>query len=300
MRHSVIVVTWNAAEVLDRCLATVARQEVDGGLETIVVDNASTDATAQVLARHSGRIRVIRNERNLGFSLGNNLGAEAARGEVLHFLNSDTELLAPDVLERLARGLEEPGVGLAGPRLENPDGTLQPSCTAQPTVANALVVESGLHRVLPNGILARVYPRLWAHDETRDVGWLVGAALSIRADLFREVGGFWPIQYAEEQDLARKVAERGMSVRFVHDARVMHVENFSNRQQWSSPERAARTAEAERAFLAEHYPPARALAIRSINATGHAGRALVLRLLGERERAAVYAAMARALITRRG
>jgi GT2 family glycosyltransferase len=300
MRHSAIVVSWNAAEVLDRCLASIARQEVRGGLETIVVDNASTDGTAEVLARHAEHVRVIRSEHNLGFSLGNNRGAEAAQGEVLHFLNSDTELLAPYVLERLARAIAEPGVGLAGPRLEYPDGSLQPSCTAQPTVLRALAVESGLHRVLPNALLARVYPRLWSHDETRDMGWLVGAALSIRADLFRALGGFWPIQYAEEQDLARKVEERGLSVRFVHDARVMHVGNVSNRQNWSSPQRAARTAAAERAFLAEHYPPAQAAAIRAINVAGHTARALVLRALGERERAAVYASMARALLTPRG
>ena len=100
------------------------------------------------------------------------------------------------------------------------------------------MVGAGVHRLLPDRALAGVYPRHWSHDESRDTGWLVGAALSVRADVFREVGGFWAIQYGEEQDLARKIQERGLAVRYVQDVRVMHVGNVSNRQRWSSPERA--------------------------------------------------------------
>jgi GT2 family glycosyltransferase len=296
VRHSVIVVTWNAAEVLDRCLRSLPQQQVDGGLETIVVDNASTDGTEAVLARHADRIRVIRNDRNLGFSLGNNQGAASASGEVLHFLNSDTELLDRDVLHRLAGALDEQGVGLAGPRLVNPDGTLQPSCTAHPTVLRALVVASGLHRVLPNRVLARVFPRHWSHDESRKTDWLLGAALSVRAEVFREVGGFWPTQYSEEEDLARKIQQRGLAVRYVHDVSVMHVLNFSNQKRWSSPERAGRQAAADVAILAKHYSRPSAAAIRLITSSGYAGRSAIFRRMGEIERAEVYRSMARSLL----
>jgi N-acetylglucosaminyl-diphospho-decaprenol L-rhamnosyltransferase len=230
MRHSAIVVTWNAAAVLDRCLESLRRQEVEGDLETIVVDNASTDETGAVLAGHADHVRVIRNDENRGFSLGNNQGAASATGEILHFLNSDTELLGRDALQRLGEELSRDDVGLVGPRLLNPDGTLQPSCRAHPTVLRALVVFLAFQRVLPNAALARVFPAGWSHDETRNVDWVVGAALSVRADVFREAGGFWTIQYAEEQDLAREIQRRGLRVRYVHDVRVLHVENASNKQ----------------------------------------------------------------------
>jgi GT2 family glycosyltransferase len=288
----VIVVTWNAAEVLDRCLASVRGQIVDGELETIVVDNASTDGTEAVLARHGDAVRLIRNAENLGFSGGNNQGSEAATGDVLHFLNSDTELLQPDALQRLGDAVSADGVGMAGPRLLQPDGTLEPSCTAHPTVPSSLVVALGLHRVLPDRALARVYPRAWSHDESRTMGWLVGAALSLRAGLFREVGGFWPIQYGEEADLARKVQDRGYTVRFVHDVRVMHVGNVSNQQRFSSPERWSRAAQAEVAYLDRHVGGLRAAAIRAIVGAGHAGRAAVLAALRRRDHAAVYRVMA--------
>jgi GT2 family glycosyltransferase len=298
MRHSVIVVTWNADAVLDRCLETLRTQEVEGGIETIVVDNASTDGTAAVLARHEDHVRVIRNDENVGFSLGNNQGAADASGEVLHFLNSDTELLQPDALQRLADELGRPGVGLVGPRLENPDATLQSSCRAHPTVLRALVVGAGLHRLLPNAVLPLVFPAGWSHDETREVDWVVGAALSVREDAFREAGGFWPIQYAEEQELAWQIQRQGRVVRFVADVRVKHVENVSNQQRWSLAQRAARTAEAERAFVAKNYSPLRGAAVLRITATGHLARSAVLRRLGHTERADVYAAMARPLLRR--
>jgi N-acetylglucosaminyl-diphospho-decaprenol L-rhamnosyltransferase len=292
VRHSVIVVTWNAAEVLDRCLESIGRQVVQGGLETIVVDNASTDATEAVLVRHADAIRVIRNAENLGFSGGNNQGAEAATGEVLHFLNADTELLQPDALQRLGEALRAERVGMVGPRLVQPDGALEPSCTAHPTVPASLAVALGLHRLLPNGALARIYPRAWSHDRSRTMDWLVGAALSLHADLFRTVGGFWPMQYGEEADLARKIQDRGYTVRFVHDVSVMHVGNVSNQQRFSSPGRAGRAARAEVAYLDRHVGGVRAAAIRCIVGAGHAGRAAVLGLLRERERAAVYRSMA--------
>src|SRR3954471_9889646 len=112
-RISVIVTTWNAADVLGRCLDSVAAQEVRGGFETIVVDNASSDGTADLLRARASELRVISNRENIGFSLGNNQAAREAAGEVLLFLNSDTELLSADVAERMAADVEDEGVGLA-------------------------------------------------------------------------------------------------------------------------------------------------------------------------------------------
>jgi GT2 family glycosyltransferase len=288
----VIIATWNAGDVLGRCLESVRAQELTGGFETIVVDNASTDGTAKLLRRHADGVRVIANERNAGFSVANNQAALEATGRVLFFLNSDTELLTPDTLERLAAAVEEPGVAIAGPTLLNPDGSLQPSCAAHPTVGRALLVSSGLHRLAPDRIRARVAPQLWSHDRPIDADWLMGAALAVRADVFRDLGGFWPTMYAEDQDLAYRAQLRGMRVRFESPARVMHVGNHSLAQRWSASERAARIARAELAFVGSHYSRPRGAAIRAITGAGYAGRALVHRLLGHRAEARTYGAMA--------
>jgi GT2 family glycosyltransferase len=292
-RVSVIVATWNAADVLGACLDSVQRQVVAGGLETIVVDNASTDATEDLLRSYEGRVSVIENERNERYGGANNRAAQVARGRILLFLNSDTELRGDDVVERLAAAAEGPGVGIAGPRLVNPDGSLQPSCGAHPSVTRALLVGLGVHRLLPDPVRAREAPEHWSHDHARDTDWVMGAALAVRADVFRELGGFWATMYAEEQDLAYRARELGTRVRFEPSATVMHIGNHSLGKQWSDPERAARVATAELAFLRSHYGRPRAAAIRAITGTAYASRAVILRLAGRQARAAVYAAMAR-------
>ncbi len=294
VRVSVIVPSWNAASVLGPCLESLARQEVAGGFETIVVDNGSTDETAAVLGRHADDVRVIANERNEGFSAANNQAARVARGAILFFLNSDTELLSEEVLERLARAVERPGIGIAGPLLLNPDGSLQPSCAAHPTVARALLVAAGIHRLLPDRLVARAAPEHWSHDRPIETDWVKGAAMAVRAELFRQLGGFWPTLYAEEQELAFRARQRGLRVRFESSARVMHVGNHSLGQRLTDEQRAAHVGHAELLFLRTHYRAPRALAIRAVVGTGYAGRAVAHAALGRRERAGVYRALARA------
>jgi O-antigen biosynthesis protein len=115
---SILVVTYNSAEYVDLCFESLLRHTSYPSFEVIAVDNASGDATAERLeafARRDGRIRVIRNERNLGFAGGNNQAAGLARGEYLVMLNADT-IVTPCWLERLLRHCAtRPQVGMAGP-----------------------------------------------------------------------------------------------------------------------------------------------------------------------------------------
>jgi GT2 family glycosyltransferase len=298
VRVSVIIATWNGCDVLGPCLDSVLAQEVEGGFETIVVDNASTDATPALLERYEGRIRVIVNDHNAGFADANNLASAEARGEILFFLNSDTELISTDVLERVAQAAEAPGVGVAGPMLLNPDHTLQPSCAGHPSVARSLLVGSGLHRLMPDRILARAAPEFWSHERSADTGWLMGAAIASKADVFRQLGGFWSTMYAEDQDYAYRVRERGLRVRFESSAKVMHWGNHSGAQRWSSAERATRVANAEIVFLRSHYGRLRGGVIRTIVWAGYASRAVAHRALGREAPAGVYSAMARVYASR--
>jgi GT2 family glycosyltransferase len=291
VRVSVIIATWNAARVLGACLDSVLLQEVVGGYEVIVVDNASTDDTAEVLRGYEGRVRVITNDHNAAYAGANNLAAREARGEVLFFLNSDTELQTPGVLEQLARAATSDGVGLVGPRLLNPDGTLQPSCAAYPTVLRTVLVGVGLHRLLPDRLRARVAPYFWSHSEPRDTDWLMGAALAVRADVFRKLGGFWPTLYLEETDLAYRARQRGLRVRFDSTPRVMHIGAHSLSQRFTDAERAQRSAAAELAFLDAHYGRVRRAAIRAAALLTYGSRALAHALAGRRARARVYFAM---------
>jgi GT2 family glycosyltransferase len=289
----VIIPCWNAEEVLDACLDTLRAQAVPGGFETIVVDDASSDASAAVLARRPEEITLITHPENRGFSAACMSGVDAARGEILFFLNTDTELCSPDVIARLAADLDDPSVGLVGPLLVNADGSLQSSCAAVPSLTTTLLLSSGVHLLLPDRALARVAPHRWSHDSPRDTGWLRGAAIALRADVFRAVGGFSPEYYGQDLDLGYLVGAHGLRVHFDPTVRVMHLDDHSQSQRWSAPERSARVAVAELAFLRRRLRRPRAVAIRAITGTGYAVRAVVHRALGRREPAAVYAAMAR-------
>jgi GT2 family glycosyltransferase len=235
----------------------------------------------------------ISETENVGFSVGNNAAAERASGRVLFFLNSDTVLLDPDVLAKLAEVAERPGVALVGPRLENPDGSLQPSCAGHLGVGRALLLSSGVHRLLPDSALARVSPEHWSHDSARDTDWLMGAAVAIRADLFAELGGFWPTLYAEDTDLAWRAQRRGLRAVYEPSVRVMHIGNHSLAKRHDAAQRAERVARAEVAFLRAHFSPPRAAAVRAITLAGLGARAVAHRLLGRTERAGVFRAMAR-------
>lgn len=291
VRATVIVATWNAAGVLGACLDSIRSQRVAGGFETIVVDNASTDATPHVLDRCSPEVRIIRNAGNVGFAGANNQAAREAHGRVLVFLNPDTELLGPDALERLVAAAEAPGVGLAGPLLLNPDGSLQPSCTSFPGVWRAVLLATGTFRLLPDPLRARLAADRWSHAVAADTDWVMGAALAMRSDLFRDLGGFWSTMYAEEEDLAYRVRARGLRVRFDPSARVMHIGNHSGSQRWSDAQRAGLVAAADLAFLRRHYARPRAAAIRTIMGAGYTARVLTHALLGHRDAVDVYRTM---------
>jgi GT2 family glycosyltransferase len=154
-----------------------------------------------------------------------------------------------------------------------------------------LLVGAGLHRVLPDRLLAQVAPQFWSHSEPLDTDWLMGAALAVRADVFRELGGFWSTLYSEETDLAFRARQRGLRVRFDNTARVMHIGNHSLSQRLSDSERAQRMARAELAFLKAHYSRPRRLAIQWLGVVAFGARAIAHALLGRTSRASVYRSM---------
>jgi GT2 family glycosyltransferase len=132
-----------------------------------------------------------------------------------------------------------------------------------------------------------------------DVGWVKGAAIAVRADVFSRLGGFRAVEYGQEADLAYRTSRQGAIVRFDPSAEVMHIGNFSAGQRWTQAERARKVASAELMFLQTHYGRLRRSAIRLITGAAYAGRAAAHAVLLRRERADIYRAMARVYMTPR-
>jgi GT2 family glycosyltransferase len=224
---SIVILNWNVAGLLAGCLESLS--EAAGvwwkRTEVVVVDNASTDGSVEMLRARFPGVRVIALPANLGFTRGNNIGIIASRGKYVFVLNPDT-LARPGSISALANYMEEhPEVGIAGPRLLNPDGTLQPSRRRFPTLGAALVGSTPLEQWFPDAPpLRRMYMLDRAEGETQQVDWLSGAALMCRREALRQAGLFDPgyFMFSEEVDLCRRVTGAGWSVVYVPRAEITH------------------------------------------------------------------------------
>jgi GT2 family glycosyltransferase len=216
---SVVIPVHNQYAVTRRCLAALAYAPTRVPFEVIVVDDGSTDGTATALEQEAPGVRVLRHDFARGFNQACCTGAAAARGPYLVLLNNDTEPCAQWLEELLFAFEHWPDTGLVGAQLVLPDGRLQE--------AGCLVWGDGT----PWNYGRTRNPFEPPYAYARQVDYVSGAALMIRAELWRQVGGFSPEfspAYFEDTDLAFKVREAGCTVRYAPQARVVHHEGLSN------------------------------------------------------------------------
>src|SRR2546422_1366746 len=122
MNLSVIIVTWNAKRIVRECLESLGNDTKDPNTEIIVVDNASSDGTPQLIREHFPQLKLRQNDTNLGFSRANNIGIRLSTGKYVCLLNSDV-VVPPGCLEKMVRYMEQhPDIGLLGPKMLLPEG----------------------------------------------------------------------------------------------------------------------------------------------------------------------------------
>ena len=216
-------------------------------LEVIVVDNASADATAELLPARFPWVRLIRSATNLGFTAGNNAGYAASRGRAIYFLNPDTELVYNarqaadgDSLWTLYRVLmENPQVGMVGPQLRYADNSLQSSRRRLPSPLSPFFGTAMLGRYWRNNPWQRrLQMDAWPATFRQEVDWLVGAAMLARRTALEAVRdpalvgpfdeGFF--MYSEETDLCHRLQRAGWHIVYVPEAVVVHYEGRSSSQ----------------------------------------------------------------------
>jgi N-acetylglucosaminyl-diphospho-decaprenol L-rhamnosyltransferase len=228
MELSIIIVNWNTRELLKQCLESVYACSPNCTFEVWVVDNASTDGSADMVTENFPLVRLITNQENVGFARGNNQAACQAAGRYIMLLNSDT-IVYLGALDRLTRFMNEhPEAGASGPKLLNPDGSLQYSCYLTPTVGREFRRLFHLGGIRHDGS----YPmEKWQVDNTREVDILQGAALLLRGDALAQVGlldeGFF--MYSEDYDLCYRIKKAGWHLYWVPWAEVVHFGGQSTR-----------------------------------------------------------------------
>jgi hypothetical protein len=223
---SIVIVSYNGRDFLRRCLASFYHHTKGVDFEVIVVDNASTDGTPEMVVEEFPRATLVRRTENAGFARGVNQGMAVARGEAFLLLNPDTELDADILPPMLAYLRRHADIGVLAPKLLDPDGSLQLSCRAFPGFATALFNRySLLTRLFGGNRFSRRYLMTgFDHTRTADVDWASAACWLIPRVAFEKVGPldegyFWSI---EDVDYCQRVHRAGLRVVYFPEVAVRH------------------------------------------------------------------------------
>jgi GT2 family glycosyltransferase len=222
---SVIIVSWNAREYLMQCLASLSAEEDRLPMEIIVVDNASSDGSADEVAACYPDVRLIRNTENLGFAKANNMAVSVCTGKYLCFVNSDVKVL-PHCVSRLVSFCEEnPDVAIAGPRVIGADGKLQRSCLGFPTIWNTFCRALALDELFPRTRAFTGHKLYhWPQESLKSVDVLTGCFWLVRREALTQVGLLDEefFMYAEDMDWCKRFWAKGWKVFFVPSAEAIH------------------------------------------------------------------------------
>ncbi|ROU04334.1 glycosyltransferase family 2 protein [Histidinibacterium lentulum] len=226
MDLSIVIVNWNTEGLLRDCLHTVLAGLGPLEAEVLVVDNASTDGSVPMLRAEFPGVRLFESARNLGFAAGNNVALREARGRHVMLLNTDT-LVHGDVLPKAVAWLDaHPRVGVMGPKVLNTGGTVQPSCSAFPSLKFLSMQTLGLTRIAR---LDGYRMTGWDRSSERRVDVISGAAMIIRRAAMEEVGlldeAFF--FYGEETDWCHRFARAGWALVYVPIPAITHFGNGS-------------------------------------------------------------------------
>jgi N-acetylglucosaminyl-diphospho-decaprenol L-rhamnosyltransferase len=226
---SVVIPSWNTQELTLACLRSLFEVDHQVDLEVIVVDNGSEDGSPDAIAAAFPLVHLIRNSKNEYYSKACNQGAAVSTKRALCMLNSDTVVTAGALRTMLDYLDANPSCGGVAPRLDNPDGSIQPICRRFPTLFDVVVEQFD-----PDWEVAKAHKR-WAamaefdHLSPRDVEQPPGTCLVMRRAEFEALGGFdedMPLFYSDV-DLCLRIWQSGKSIRFLPEARIFHVGSAS-------------------------------------------------------------------------
>lgn len=198
MDLSIIILNYKTKGLVKQCIKGIDLLNLKLDYEIIVVDNGSNDSCVEMIRQNyivnkdvnfKGQIKLIESKENVGYTAGNNLGIKKARGEYILILNPDITVLK-DAIETMIKFLKEnPKVGMVGPKLINPDGTIQYSCYQFPRWYTPILRRTILGKLpFAKKILRRYLLMDWDHNQNRRVEWLLGSGTMIKREALEKVG----------------------------------------------------------------------------------------------------------------
>jgi GT2 family glycosyltransferase len=233
MDLSIIIVNWNTCDLLKQCLQSIYANLNGFQTEIWVIDNASSDRSVEIVRSTFPGVNLISNKENLGFAKANNLGSEQAKGRYILFLNPDTILPSGSLSNLMNFAEAHPDYGLIGPRILNPDGSLQRSCwPGFPGIGMTISDAFFLWKL-------KKFPKFFTFEYSlrelgisRQVAHLLGACILIRRTAWEKIGAFDEMYYMyyEETDLCFRATNQGWKVVYYPDTEIIHYGQMSSRQ----------------------------------------------------------------------
>ena len=271
-----VLVNYNGGSDLRRALQSIADEMGDAPWEAVVVDNASVDGSERFALEFAPRVRLLRNPENIGFGRAVNCGVRSTTAPQVLVMNPDC-YLEPGAMSALERELDQlPSCAVAGPRILDPDGSVQGSARGDPDMLTGVFGRTGgLRRLLPFLPVARrnvITAPTAAGAAGVAVDWVSGACMLVRRDAFASVGGFDEryFMYWEDADLCRRLRARGYAIRYVPAATAVHRVGQSSRTARAASIRAFHRS--AYVYYAAHVAPGRVNPKRAV-----AGMLLALR-----------------------
>jgi len=222
---SITICSWNTIDDTRACLQSLREAKDEANFEVIVVDNNSEDGSPDMVAAEFPEFTLLAQSKNLGFTGGHNLAVQHATGTHKALLNSDT-IVHPGAIKAIAEFMDaNPDAGIVGPKLLNPDGSLQYSCRKFPNPVAAAFRNTILGRLFPNNKYTRDYlMQDWTHDGSREVDWVSGAALFIRGDCMDKIGLLdnTLFMFCEDVDWCKRAWQAGYKVKYFPQAVITH------------------------------------------------------------------------------
>jgi len=236
MNLSIIIVNWNVRDLLKKCLESIYRETKDISFEVFVIDNASSDGSAEIVRENFPEVKLIVNAKNEGFAKANNQGIKESGGEYILLLNPDTEIFSNVFLKMIEVFKEDKKLGILGPKLLNPDKSLQSSIRRFPTLFSQTLILLKIHHLLPDlKTFKKYFARDFDYSREQSVDQVMGACFMVKRRMLEQIGFLDKKFYIwfEEVDYCKRAKKAGWNIAYTPNAEVIHYGGRSFQQKLS-------------------------------------------------------------------